>query len=65
MTQGMDNQKTRTADQKSCQRAVNTDKQTAHMETGDTWQTDRIAILNIVQLRIPERIGNEPLDVTM
>jgi len=35
------------------------------METGDTWQTDRIAILNIVQLRIPERIGNEPLDVTM
>jgi len=35
------------------------------METGDTWQTDRIAILNIVQFRIPERIGNEPLDVTI
>jgi len=34
------------------------------METGDTWQTDRIAIPDIAQLRIPERIGNEPLDIT-
>jgi len=29
------------------------------------WQTDKIAIPDIAQLRILERIRNEPLDVRM
>jgi len=44
--------------------AVNAEKQTVHIETGNMRQTDRIAIPDIAQLRIPERIGNEPLDIT-
>jgi len=44
-------------------RVVNTKKQIVHMETEDMWQTDRIAIPDIAQLRILERIGSELLDI--